>query len=100
MFPIQKLLLFVFAMDGEPLHPLSQGRWTPGANRRCGRLGNREIPMNKGIRMATASVVALSFASAIPVNAAEMLTAVGPGEGAVDIVAWAGYIDRGDSDKA
>ncbi len=50
------------------------------------------------MRMATASVVALSFAWAIPVNAAEM-TKVGPGEGEVDIVAWAGYIERGDSDK-
>jgi putative spermidine/putrescine transport system substrate-binding protein len=54
--------------------------------------------MNKAMRMATASVVALSFAWAIPVNAAEM-TKVGPGEGEVDIVAWAGYIERGDSDK-
>jgi putative spermidine/putrescine transport system substrate-binding protein len=48
--------------------------------------------------MVTASVVALSFAWAIPVNAAEM-TKVGPGEGEVDIIAWAGYIERGDSDK-
>jgi putative spermidine/putrescine transport system substrate-binding protein len=48
--------------------------------------------------MATASVVALSFAWAIPVNAAEM-TKVGAGEGEVDIIAWAGYIERGDSDK-
>ena len=30
--------------------------------------------------------------------AAEM-TAVGPGEGQVDIVAWAGYIERGETDK-
>jgi putative spermidine/putrescine transport system substrate-binding protein len=49
--------------------------------------------------MATASVVALSFMSASPVNAAEMMKSVGPGEGEVDIVAWAGYIERGDSDK-
>ncbi|MGH9797892.1 MAG: hypothetical protein ACRD5D_07005, partial [Candidatus Polarisedimenticolia bacterium] len=28
------------------------------------------------------------------------LKAVGPGEGAVSIVAWAGYIERGDTDKA
>jgi len=55
--------------------------------------------MNKGIRMATASAAALSFAFAIPVNAAEMMTKVGPGEGEVAIVAWAGYIERGDSDK-
>ena len=55
--------------------------------------------MRKAARMATASVVALSFMSAIPVNAAEMMKSVGPGEGEVDIVAWAGYIERGDSDK-
>jgi putative spermidine/putrescine transport system substrate-binding protein len=55
--------------------------------------------MNKGIRMATASTVALSFASAVPVNAAELMKSVGPGEGEVAIVAWAGYIERGDSDK-
>ena len=28
------------------------------------------------------------------------LQAVGPGEGAVSIVAWAGYIERGETDKA
>ena len=55
--------------------------------------------MNRAIRMATASVVALSFASAIPVNAFAQITSVGPGEGEVDIVAWAGYIERGDNDK-
>jgi putative spermidine/putrescine transport system substrate-binding protein len=54
--------------------------------------------MKNAMRMATASVVALSFAWALPVNAAEM-TKVGPGEGEVDIIAWAGYIERGDSDK-
>ena len=55
--------------------------------------------MSKGIRMATAGVVALSFASAIPVNAAEMMKSIGPGEGEVDIVAWAGYIESGANDK-
>ena len=34
-----------------------------------------------------------------PVVAAE-LTALGPGEGQVDIVAWPGYIERGETDKA
>nr|WP_246103302.1 ABC transporter substrate-binding protein [Rhizobium straminoryzae] len=28
-----------------------------------------------------------------------MKTAIGPGEGQVDIVAWAGYMERGDTDK-
>jgi putative spermidine/putrescine transport system substrate-binding protein len=32
--------------------------------------------------------------------AAAPMTAVGPGEGFVDIVAWPGYIERGDTDKA
>ena len=30
---------------------------------------------------------------------AEMMKALGPGEGRVDIVAWPGYIERGDTDK-
>ena len=34
------------------------------------------------------------------VLAQDMPTKVGPGEGAVNIVAWVGYIERGDSDKA
>lgn len=34
------------------------------------------------------------------VLAQDMPTKVGPGEGAVNIVAWAGYVERGDSDKA
>jgi putative spermidine/putrescine transport system substrate-binding protein len=85
-------------MNWQAGHPLSQGGGVGGKGRR-GRSGNREIPMHKGIRMATASAVVLSFASAIPVNAAEMMKAVGAGEGEVDIVAWAGYIERGDSDK-
>jgi putative spermidine/putrescine transport system substrate-binding protein len=39
------------------------------------------------------------FAS-VSVQAAEMLNAVGDGEGQLDIVAWPGYIERGESDKA
>ena len=34
------------------------------------------------------------------VLAQDMPTKVGPGEGAVNIVAWVGYVERGDSDKA
>ena len=45
---------------------------------------------------ALAASVSLAFQ---PVFAAEM-TAVGKGEGEVNIVAWAGYIERGDTDKA
>jgi putative spermidine/putrescine transport system substrate-binding protein len=57
--------------------------------------GTREIPMIKGVRMATASAIALAFA--MPAQA--QLTAVGPGEGQVSIVAWAGYIEEGKTDK-
>jgi putative spermidine/putrescine transport system substrate-binding protein len=35
-----------------------------------------------------------------PVLAAEMKSSIGKGEGFVDIVAWPGYIERGESDKA
>lgn len=31
---------------------------------------------------------------------ADMITKVGPGEGALNIVAWPGYVERGESDKA
>src|SRR5262249_29328131 len=34
------------------------------------------------------------------VLAQDMPTKVGPGEGALNIVAWVGYVERGDSDKA
>jgi putative spermidine/putrescine transport system substrate-binding protein len=34
------------------------------------------------------------------VHAAEPLKAIGPGEGQLDIIAWPGYIERGESDKA
>ena len=45
------------------------------------------------------SVAALSlFVFGAPALA-EMPTAVGEGEGQVDIVAWPGYIERGDTDK-
>ncbi len=55
--------------------------------------------MNRAIRMATAGAVALSFAVTLPVTAFAQVTSIGPGEGEVDIVAWAGYIERGDNDK-
>ena len=32
--------------------------------------------------------------------AQDMKTEIGKGEGQVDIVAWPGYIERGDTDKA
>ncbi len=47
-------------------------------------------------------VVAAAAAASVPATSfgAEMMTAVGPGEGEVDIVAWPGYIERGESDPA
>jgi putative spermidine/putrescine transport system substrate-binding protein len=45
-------------------------------------------------------VVALSAGFAAATAQAAPLQKVGKGEGAVDIVAWPGYIERGESDKA
>jgi putative spermidine/putrescine transport system substrate-binding protein len=46
-------------------------------------------------------VVLLAAATSLSTMAlADMKTAVGPGEGEVDIVAWPGYIERGESDKS
>jgi putative spermidine/putrescine transport system substrate-binding protein len=53
--------------------------------------------MRASLRLATATAVALAYG--MPANA-EMLKEVGKGEGEVDIVAWAGYIERGETDKA
>ena len=50
----------------------------------------------RAILMATASAVAIS--SALP--AAAQMTSIGPGEGQVNIVAWAGYVESGKTDPA
>ena len=50
----------------------------------------------RALLLATASAVAL--ASVFP--AAAQMTAIGPGEGEVSIVAWAGYIESGKTDPA
>ncbi len=52
--------------------------------------------MNNG-RLMCVSVLSLATALS-PVMA--QVTAVGDGEGQLNIVAWAGYIERGDTDKA
>ncbi|MUO94750.1 ABC transporter substrate-binding protein [Agrobacterium vitis] len=54
--------------------------------------------MKSLLKASTALIAALSFCT--NTIAAEMMTSIGPGEGEVDIVAWAGYIERGASDKA
>ena len=54
--------------------------------------------MKRTLHSVVAAVAAFSVPSAS--FGAEMMTAVGPGEGEVDIVAWPGYIERGESDAA
>jgi putative spermidine/putrescine transport system substrate-binding protein len=54
--------------------------------------------MVKMLQAATA--VAAVFALQGPLAAAEMKSEIGAGEGVVDIVAWPGYIERGETDKA
>jgi len=46
--------------------------------------------------LLTSTILALGFAG----MAQAQMTAVGDGEGQVDIVAWPGYIERGETDKA
>jgi putative spermidine/putrescine transport system substrate-binding protein len=46
----------------------------------------------------TAAVTAAAFVLAGPAASADMLTSIGQGEGEVSIVAWPGYIERGESD--
>ena len=53
--------------------------------------------MTNLLKSCTAALTCLSFAT--QVIAAEPLKALGKGEGAVSIVAWAGYIERGETDK-
>jgi putative spermidine/putrescine transport system substrate-binding protein len=45
------------------------------------------------------AMLAGALAAMPAVASAEMMKAIGKGEGAVDIVAWAGYIERGETDK-
>nr|WP_157020233.1 ABC transporter substrate-binding protein [Mesorhizobium xinjiangense] len=52
--------------------------------------------MMKSLKSCTAIALALSFGG--QAVAAEMLNEIGPGEGEVSIVAWPGYIERGETD--
>ena len=57
--------------------------------------------MTGRIQRLAALLLAASFPmSAVAQDDDEMMTAVGEGEGALGIVAWAGYIERGETDKA
>jgi len=46
------------------------------------------------------AVVAAITAGSVATGAVAQMTEVGEGEGALSIVAWAGYIERGETDKA
>ncbi len=48
------------------------------------------------LSVIAASILILAFSNAA---LARMLTTVGEGEGELDIIAWPGYIERGESDK-
>lgn len=52
--------------------------------------------MTKSTRAVLAAAVTLTIGSTA--SAVEMKQAIGAGEGQVDIVAWPGYIERGDTD--
>ncbi len=51
------------------------------------------------VKHALVSTIALLVASGLA-SAQDMKTEIGAGEGQVDIVAWPGYIERGETDKA
>jgi putative spermidine/putrescine transport system substrate-binding protein len=54
--------------------------------------------LGRSILWGSATIVLAGFVSTIA--NADMMSAVGAGEGEVDIVAWPGYIERGETDKA
>ena len=57
-----------------------------------------EMTMHSFLKSCTAMTVALTFAG--QAAAQEALKELGKGEGALNIVAWPGYIERGETDKA
>ncbi|MEI2688040.1 MAG: hypothetical protein V9G14_18730 [Cypionkella sp.] len=53
------------------------------------------------LRLMTTSALTLTAALSMATGPAlAQMTAVGPGEGALNIVAWPGYIERGETDPA
>lgn len=50
--------------------------------------------------LRTSTALVAGFAMAGQGFAAEMMTQIGPGEGQLNIVAWPGYIERGETDAA
>ncbi|MGH8485110.1 MAG: spermidine/putrescine ABC transporter substrate-binding protein, partial [Pseudomonas sp.] len=51
-------------------------------------------------KTALLSALGTALLASTSLQAAQPLKAVGAGEGQLDIVAWPGYIERGESDKA
>jgi putative spermidine/putrescine transport system substrate-binding protein len=49
------------------------------------------------LRLSAAAVAGMLFAGGVA--RADMPSKIGPGEGEVDIIAWAGYVERGANDK-
>jgi putative spermidine/putrescine transport system substrate-binding protein len=47
----------------------------------------------------TSTAIALALSIVAPSLAADMKTEIGAGEGALNVVAWAGYLERGETDK-
>lgn len=56
--------------------------------------------MAAGGKRLVAAAAAVAVLGSSGIAGAAPLQALGPGEGAVDIVAWPGYIERGETDKA
>jgi len=55
----------------------------------------------KSLRLSMIGVAAIAVAAgALATARADMMSSVGKGEGEVAIVAWAGYIERGETDKS
>lgn len=50
--------------------------------------------------IVSTNVIAAILLASNPVFAAEMLEKIGAGEGQLNIVAWSGYIERGETDKS
>ncbi len=56
--------------------------------------------MKNGLKISTSLLAATAmFTASVAPAFADMLTALGPGEGQVDILAWPGYIENGSTDK-
>src|SRR5690606_5593555 len=69
--------------------------------RRASRTERETQMIHKGSRLAARLLGAAAMVALVGTAAnADMLTEIGEGEGVVDIVAWPGYIERGETDPA